>query len=54
MRIEVVDTWQHEWHILPSLTLLLGRCENEECNEIHAVQIHAQWLCFGVMVSFQR
>ena len=53
MSIAFIDTAEHEWHLLPSLSLLLGRCEDPDCNPIHAVQIHAQWLCFGIMITFE-
>lgn len=39
----------NECHVLPSLVVYFGRCDN--CPKVHAWQLLAQWLWWGFTIS---
>ena len=42
----------NECHIFLSLVVAAGKCEDPECHGPHGLQIHIQWLWWGVYFTW--
>lgn len=40
--------------LLPVVRLIEGRCENEDCGEVHGWALELGWLCFGLLITLTK
>jgi hypothetical protein len=52
-RIALVDTAAEEWQLLPSVSIRLHHCEDEQCQAIHAWSLVIGWLNFSLWFTFE-
>lgn len=51
MYFELIYT-PNECHILPSLVVSAGQCQNPDCADVHGWQIFTQWLWWGCALTW--